>query len=134
MYKDKAKYITYLKNNKENIKGWQKKAYQRKVTRDPDWYRIRKTTRTNHRRAKKVYWVNKLGGRCIDCRGKFHPAIYDFHHRRKGTKDPKLGRSTNQIFMLRNETIAKELKKCVLICANCHRLRHVKTTWPGKAG
>ena len=64
--------------------------------------------------------VGHLGGRCRDCGGEFHPNVYDFHHLRdKDFVWDKLRlRSWKQI--------TEELDKCVLLCANCHWMRHVE--------
>ncbi len=77
-----------------------------------------RTTRT--RRAHKARGIEYLGGKCFDCHGVFHEAIYDFHHTNPKQKDTQPSR----LFGNRWETLQQELDKCVLLCANCHRLRH----------
>ena len=67
--------------------------------------------------------VDRLGGECVDCGLKTeHVCVYDFHHKDPAEKDFSIGE------MRRNtkswEKIASELDKCVLLCANCHRIRH----------
>lgn len=99
---------------------WQRK----RAEHDPEWYARRNQHRTEQRRLKKRRWVEKFGGQCVDCRGSFHPAAFDFHHIDEGSKDPKLGGYTNRVFMMSEKSIATELAKCILICANCHRTRH----------
>ena len=57
---------------------------------------------------------------CTDCRQKFHPACMDFDH---------LYGKEQAISMIRGrsiEKILKEISKCELVCANCHRLRTFK--------
>ena len=48
------------------------------------------------------------------------PVCLDFHHRDPKTKSFKLSSVTTQS----TKTIMEEIKKCVLICANCHRKVH----------
>lgn len=69
-------------------------------------------------RAKKKQAIEYLGGQCADCGVKYHPSVYDFHHLRN--KDG----NWRQIQSWSFKRIKKELDKCVLLCSNCHRLRH----------
>lgn len=72
---------------------------------------------------RKVRCVDLLGGRCVDCGlVSEYTAVYDFHHTDPDGKDFNIGK----ILTYKWETITLELKKCVLVCANCHRIRHAK--------
>jgi hypothetical protein len=65
--------------------------------------------------------VDLFGNKCHDCNGSFPDACYDFHHV-SGDKDDNV-----KAFLRRSFKAAlKELQKCVLLCANCHRVRHYK--------
>ena len=68
----------------------------------------------------KVKAVEYLGGKCKDCLHYFHPVIYDFDHRDE--QDKEFNISSNYRF--RWVELKRELDKCDLRCANCHRLRH----------
>ena len=70
--------------------------------------------------------VELLGGHCVECNfecPKF-PEVFDFHHLDPIIKEDKVssliarGRSW--------EEVETEVLKCVLLCANCHRIRHAK--------
>jgi hypothetical protein len=65
--------------------------------------------------------IEKLGGKCSKCNGVFQSEVYDFHH----LHDKKY---TISNMFLRNskEEILKEAEKCILLCANCHRMHHAK--------
>jgi hypothetical protein len=60
------------------------------------------------------------GGSCLDCAGQFHYSVFDFHHLDPSEKDMNV--MANHPKSL--EAIKSELDKCVLLCSNCHRLRH----------
>lgn len=64
--------------------------------------------------------VDYLGGRCKDCGFQGHPVAFDFDHKNPQEKSFRI--SGNAIF--RWEEIRRELDKCELRCANCHRIRH----------
>ena len=66
--------------------------------------------------------VKLLGGKCQVCGGVFHNASYDFHHKDPNEKDYALGNKK----CLKIESHIEELKKCILICSNCHRALHAK--------
>lgn len=64
--------------------------------------------------------VDYLGGVCVDCGVKYPPVVFDFDHKDPNEKSFKI--SGKAIYRWRE--IKKELDKCELRCANCHRLRH----------
>lgn len=67
--------------------------------------------------------VEALGGKCINCGIKFNnPSLFDFHHM-KGTKEFTIGQ-VNITSPKKWLTIRDELKKCCLLCPNCHRGYH----------
>ena len=72
------------------------------------------------RRQRKMDAVVYKGGKCVDCKGEFHPAAFDFHHLDPATKDV----GVKQLLTYTPERLYKELDKCVLLCSNCHRIRH----------
>ncbi|MDO8590725.1 MAG: hypothetical protein Q7R65_01965 [bacterium] len=65
------------------------------------------------------------GGKCMICGYNRCAAALDFHHRNPKQKDFSLSvRGLTRSW----EKIQKEIKKCVLICANCHREIHAGIT------
>lgn len=63
--------------------------------------------------------ITALGGKCANCGGIFHRAVFDFHHRGDKISSP------SEMFINKSlSALANELAKCVLLCANCHRLEH----------
>ena len=67
--------------------------------------------------------VQALGGKCAICGQTFEDCCYDFHHLDPEEKDFNISQmntnGANSWIEVRDE-----LKKCVLLCANCHRLLH----------
>lgn len=72
------------------------------------------------RRKKKEKFLLELGKFCRDCNGIFPDCVYDFHHINPEEKD----KSSIRLFHLCDEKIRIEIAKCVLLCSNCHRIRH----------
>jgi hypothetical protein len=63
--------------------------------------------------------VALLGGKCTDCQQEFPMSVFDFHHIDPTQKDFSVGK-----YKIWNDRLQAELKKCILLCANCHRIRH----------
>lgn len=87
----------------------------------------RQRIRRNHKNSSarnKDYWRSYLKDKsCLHC-GFNNPVALDFHH-----LDPK--DKKNSVAVLKNnsysiETIEKEMSKCIILCANCHRIEHSK--------
>lgn len=68
---------------------------------------------------KKKKAVEYLGGICRRCGHKYPYVVFDFHH--KGNKDYRWNDLRGYAWV----HIKKELQKCILLCANCHRLEHM---------
>jgi len=61
-----------------------------------------------------------MGGACADCGEIYPPEVYDFHHLDPDTKEAHPGDLMKGKWI----TFEEEIMKCVLLCANCHRIRH----------
>jgi hypothetical protein len=73
---------------------------------------------TKRRRTLKRRAVAELGGACALCGYNKHPGVLDFHHIDPETKE--FGVSSGG-FSRSWSSISKEIRKCILVCANCHR-------------
>lgn len=72
-------------------------------------------------KATKLLAINYKGGECMDCGYKKYAGALDFHHRNPAEKDFKIsGRASLTL----GPELKRELDKCDLLCANCHRERH----------
>lgn len=90
----------YRKNNKEKVA-------------------LAQRTRTQQHKKKAIEY---LGGCCAHCKGTFPSAVYDFHHVNPSEKEGVL----SKILWYSWTKIQIELDKCILLCANCHRIEHTK--------
>lgn len=65
--------------------------------------------------------VNSFGNKCNICKNSFHISCYDFHHLDPKTKKESLSKlmSSGQL-----SKMYKEAKKCVMLCAHCHKILH----------
>ena len=72
------------------------------------------------KRLRKLWAIEYLGGKCNSCKQEFHPAVYEFHHTDPNTKE----NDPSKMLQLSLVRLQAELDKCVLLCANCHRLHH----------
>lgn len=77
-------------------------------------------SRTRRLSIRAQWMALKESVKCINC-GFAHPAAIDFHHVNPSPTDRKLF----DILRRSNFTAAlEEIKKCVPLCANCHRVHH----------
>ena len=100
-----------------------RKEYHKK--RGAQWYQenkeLTKERNTQVKKLAKQEWLDyKATLSCVRC-GETHPATFDFHH--VNPKDKV--KSVNEWVKNRNYKEAhEEIKKCIVLCANCHRIHH----------
>lgn len=100
----------------------EKKAYMKQYRKDN---RVRmneqKLLKTRQKRAiNKTKAIELLGGRCYICEKVYPPYVYDFHHMNPSEKEVDPGSLMHKSW----ESVEKEVSKCILVCANCHRILH----------
>jgi hypothetical protein len=64
--------------------------------------------------------VEFLGGKCIRCGFDENYIVFEFHHP-NSDKEKSWGELRNKKGW---ESILKEIKKCQLVCSNCHKIIH----------
>ena len=78
--------------------------------------------RTHESRLLKRNFLDKLKDKpCADCGKKYPPYVMDFDHRERNDKISEIAHMAGRNWSF--EKIKKEIEKCDLVCANCHRIR-----------
>lgn len=75
-------------------------------------------------RRRKIRSMRMLGNYCFDCGSEYNgenAAMFEFHHLEPEHKDDMI---TKMMVNYRWSVVVKELAKCILLCSNCHNLRH----------
>lgn len=80
----------------------------------------RKHQKTILRRNMKLQAIKMLGGKCSICGYNKCVDALEFHHRNPKEKEFKLGSGNTMSW----EEYKNELKKCILVCSNCHKEIH----------
>jgi hypothetical protein len=105
---EKAAKKAWYERNKENVK---RKAREKRNERD-----------------KFIRDYKLANSICIDCGISYPPHMLDFDHV-SGVKSFGINRGS------RNKTLSQikeEIKKCEIVCSNCHRHRTYMRPWPGR--
>jgi len=107
------------------IASFSKRSNKRKNDFQPHCNVCRSAKRREVARRNKALAIEYKGGKCNDCLTVVHQAAFEFHHTDPSTKADKepthfLTDGVNGI----SDSAKQELDKCVLLCANCHRIRH----------
>ncbi len=91
-------------------------AEHRRRRRNAKTYRHQKKAR----RESKAELIAARGGRCQDCGYDGAAAVLEFHHRDAASKEFEIGSGS-----VSHDRLWSEAAKCDLLCANCHRSRHL---------
>lgn len=116
----KARPMTAEERDRRNtaMRAWNKKNRHK--------IRAMVTVRKKRNRA----MLDELKNRpCEDCGGMFPPCCMDYDHVR-GAKLFVVGQGINRSVA----QIMREIEKCDLVCANCHRVRSMNRGWHRSVG
>ena len=123
--KNKDKYG----RNKKYINGHNRRKYDNLTQYKREWnYRNRKQRqeyKSTFLHNKRRELVKNAGSKCSKCgleHNEINTPLFEFHH-----IDPKLKKFNINIGSLNKVSFCKideEIEKCILVCANCHRLIH----------
>jgi len=107
--------LEYYKKNREK-----KLKYEREIG----------TPRRTQRRQKlKADLVKYKGGKCEHCSVSYtYDGVYEFHHPDPTKKDFEIGLALDRKipYLRTRENLLKEIDKCLMLCANCHRIEHAR--------
>lgn len=111
------------------LQGNQKKYCSNACKQKGHWYSKRDQPNSYHSQTiralkRKLYFVNKLGGKCEVCGYNKNLSALEFNHLDSSTKLFQL--DVRKLSNTNMKDLEKEFKKCNLLCANCHREHHYK--------
>lgn len=96
---------------------------------------IERTECINKGREVKVKLIESLGGACFDCGYPLgYASVFDFHHRDPNQKNFNISEKLREGKRDISQELWDEVKKCDLLCSNCHRVRHQIEGFPENAG
>lgn len=98
----------------------QKQAQHKSYLRNKD--KIRRSAWESRKQNRDFLVELKTNGCCNKC-GFKHPAVLDFHHLNPSDKEMNISDAIRRHGWGRKRLL-KELEKCILLCANCHRILH----------
>ena len=121
-YKDKEKRAEYERKYRAEHPEQVREAHRRHyyANHEETKQKLRRDNKLIRNRRRKLI-VGTLGGKCVACGYNSCDAALEFHH--LDPTDKKISLSTRDM-QLAWEKIEKELEKCILLCANCHRELH----------
>jgi hypothetical protein len=98
----------------------QKEAVRRHYLKNKEEIKARSFKRNKVQRVRNREFVMSIKeiSECIDC-GENNPLVLDFDHV-KGEKIMAISDMSNKAYGI--DTISKEMDKCEVRCANCHRI------------
>ena len=103
-------------------KECRRKADNKRYAEDPNRRETVKAVHKNQVKYIREYIQDiKKHSKCAIC-GEDRWYVLDFHH--TGDKDFNISQKVQEGCSL--ETIKKEIEKCIILCANCHREVHYK--------
>jgi 5-methylcytosine-specific restriction endonuclease McrA len=108
------------------IKKLQKNGYFKEMWRSPEGFEKRMKRKSKRKREiydqiKKECDQYKLERGCAHCGYKEHAVALDFHHINPEEKTIEVSRVWKTGWK-QQEKLKKEIEKCIILCANCHRV------------
>jgi hypothetical protein len=104
----------------DGLQSWCREC---KKSRDAEYYQENKDKYLQYNRDQYARYRKKLNELkslpCADCGGTFPPYVMDFDHLEDAIKKFNVGVTKKYNW----EETLREIAKCELVCANCHRIR-----------
>lgn len=119
----REKFQQLHKQHYDNNRDYYHEKSKRFATVNPEKNRTyKKKSKAQRIREAKAHILNiKLKSPCADC-GYSNPICLQFHHVDPSTKTATIARLLALGMTI--EKIDEEIAKCIILCANCHLLRH----------
>lgn len=105
----------------EKRKAYQKAYHKRHYKENKGYYTQKAIARNKKQRVKNKEFLSRYKSfvSCVDC-GESNPIVLEFDHVR-GEKITNIADMVHSSYSI--EAIKKEIRKCEVCCANCHRIR-----------
>lgn len=87
--------------------------------------------RAKYRKIMRDFLIKVKSGPCVDCGGIYPPFVMDFDHRDGEKKEKEIARMVASGWS--KIKVENEIKKCELVCSNCHRIRTYQRSHAGIA-
>ncbi|MEK7551144.1 MAG: hypothetical protein AAB532_00915 [Patescibacteria group bacterium] len=120
----------YRRKTGQRVGEYYEKCSNCMKTRGRSYYHLNKSRQLPLAKIRKLRYIQQrkklleeIKNRpCMDCGKRFPPWVMDFDHRNSQEKIASISRLT--FWKMANfEKVKKEIEKCDLVCANCHRQR-----------
>lgn len=115
---------------KKFVSGHNGRKYDNPTQFKREWNHRNRKARYEYKKKYLKILKEKLiiykGNKCEDCQYEFNGqnhTVFDLHHLNPHEKDVEVSKLIGNRSW---EIVIKEADKCVMLCANCHRLRHSK--------
>jgi hypothetical protein len=119
-----VKFISEYHPNKQCSKGVVGTCRDCKKIYTGKWYSDNRRRRQDYanekNKSRKKEIVKHFGNKCHDCEQSYPQYVYQFHHLDPTKKDVNPSYAMTQ----RPSKMWEELDKCIMLCANCHMIRH----------
>lgn len=116
---NKAKEEVGMSENRPSHLKYQDGCPEILTYSDKEWKNLSKNMRFRRRNQSKVAKI-KMDKGCHRCGYDDNPTAIDFHHTNPDEKFMDVGTMITQGYS--TERIMEEVKKCIPLCANCHRV------------
>lgn len=110
-------YEANSEQEKERKRQWRKD--------NPDKAELKNEALRLQRLERKMELVIAFGDCCHDCKISFPFPYYEYEFHHVAKKDINIG----SVILHEWPRLAKEVSKCLLLCANCHKVRHGRETY-----
>lgn len=120
----KSRPLTSAQYSKFQVNRLKKQRKERIEKQRPKKVRPFKTDgMLSVRQLKIQMFINAKDTACSDCGNSFPSCVMDFHHLDPSQKTFSIGQciARKDISLVQ---MKEEIKKCIVICSNCHRIRH----------
>lgn len=117
-----CKFCRTIERRQRYLASVEKEAeYQRNYKLNNPQRRAEQSIKSSRKLYKKFrLFLNKIKDvECLDCKIKYPPPAMDFDHRDPSNKSFNISEARH----INKNLLLKEIRKCDIVCANCHRIR-----------